>query len=403
MDKNQLQKLCQDAISEETLISIRREFHKYPELSGKEYETMERIARLLDEWGVAYEKGVAETGIVARMYGKYPGHHIALRADMDALACQEQNQELPYASSRDGIMHACGHDLHMTILLGAVKVFQSLNGEFPGCITFLFQPDEEGDGGAARMIAQGCLENPHVDYALGLHVDPAIACGRIGVVYGKMYAASDMIKIRVYGKSSHGAQPQNGIDAIVIAANIINTLQTIVSRNTDPTDSVACTIGKIQGGSVRNQVAEFVECEGIIRSMTQEKRLEVRKKAKAICEQVASAMGGRAEFLVEPGYDPLITDHKVTDVVCAKARELLGEDGVYLEPGPQLTVEDFAYYAMERPAGFYHLGCAVPGTEKTTAPLHNSSFQPDERCMKTGVMLQTAIALELLEHGTDGK
>ena len=399
MDITKIKELCKKAITEDELIAIRREFHKYPELSAHEYETMERIAGLLDKWGVAYEKGVADTGLLVRMQGKYLGHNIALRADMDALACQEKNDDLSFASCRDGVMHACGHDMHMTILLGAVKFFKSLNGDFPGNVTFIFQPDEEGDGGAARMIAAGCLENPHIEHALGLHVDPSIPCGHIGVVYGKMYAASDMIDIRIYGKSSHGAQPQNGIDAIVIAANIINALQTIVSRNTDPTDSVACTIGKIQGGTVRNQVAEYVELSGIIRSMTQEKRLEVRKRAQMICEQIASSMGGRAEFIVHPGYNPLITDRMVTDVVIRKAKELLGESSVILEPGPQLTVEDFAYYATERPSGFYHLGCAALGNEKTAAPLHNSSFRPDENCLMTGVMLQAAIAMELLEKG----
>ncbi len=400
MDIIKIKELCKKAVTEDELIEIRREFHKYPELSAHEYETMERIAKLLDKWGIAYEKGVADTGLLVRMHGKYPGHNIALRADMDALACQEKNADLPFASCKDGIMHACGHDIHMTVLLGAVKFFKFLDGDFPGNVTFIFQPDEEGDGGAARMIEAGCLENPHIEHALGLHADPSIPCGHIGVVYGKMYAASDMIDIRIYGKSSHGAQPQNGIDAIVIAANIINALQTIVSRNTDPTDSVVCTIGKMQGGTVRNQVAEYAELSGIIRSMTQETRLAVRKRAQMLCEQIASSMGGCAEFIVHPGYDPLITDRGVTDVVCKKAKELLGEDSVIMEPGPQLTVEDFAYYAMERPSGFYHLGCSVPRTEKTAAPLHNSSFRPDEHCIIIGVMLQAAIAMELLENGT---
>ena len=400
MDTARIKELGLGAVTEEELIEIRREFHKYPELSAHEYETMKRIASLLDKWGVAYEKNVADTGLVVRMQGRHPGHSIALRADMDALACNEKNEDLPFASCRDGVMHACGHDIHMTVLLGAVKLFKSLDGDFPGNVTFIFQPDEEGDGGAARMIAAGCLENPHIEHALGLHVDPSIPCGQIGIVYGKMYAASDMIDIRIYGKSSHGAQPQNGIDAIVIAANIINALQTIVSRNTDPTDSVTCTIGRIEGGTVRNQVAEYVELSGIIRSMTQETRLAVRKRAQLICEQIASSMGGRAEFIVHQGYDPLITDRRVTDVVCKKAKELLGADSVIIEPGPQLTVEDFAYYAMERPSGFYHLGCAVPGTEKTAAPLHNSSFRPDEHCIIIGVELQAAIAMELLENGT---
>ena len=399
MDISKIKELCSNAVSEDELIRIRRELHKYPELSAHEYKTMEKIAELLDKWGVPYEKGVADTGLLVRMKGNYPGHSIALRADMDALSCQEKNDRLSFSSRNDGVMHACGHDMHMTVLLGVIKLFGFLNGDFPGNITFIFQPDEEGDGGAARMIDAGCLEEPHVEYVLGLHVEPSIPCGRIGTVYGKMYAASDMIDINIYGKSSHGAQPQKGVDAIVIAANIINALQTIVSRNTDPTDSVVCTVGKIQGGTVRNQLAERVELSGIIRSLSQETRLEIRNRARLICEQIASSMGGRAEFAVHPGYDPLITDRGVTDVVYKKAKELLGEDGVIIEDGPQLTVEDFSYYASERPSGFYHLGCSTPGTEKNAAPLHSSSFHPDEHCLMIGVMLQTAIAMELLENG----
>ena len=398
MDRLLLNKIFDKELDSKELIQIRREFHMYPEVSGEEYQTMERIAALLDQWKIPYTKGVAKTGVVVRMKGNRDGKNIALRADMDALGFEEMNKELPYCSRNKGVMHGCGHDVHMTILLGAIKMIQALDGDFPGSFTFIFHPDEEGTGGAARMIQEGCLKNPEIDHVLGLHVEPAYPVGKIGVVYGKMYAASDMITLKVYGKSSHGAQPQNGADAIVITANIINTIQTVISRNTDPTDAAVCTMGRIEGGNVRNQLAEYVQCEGIIRTLDPQTRISTRNRIKQICESTAAAMGGRAELEIRESYGPLITDRAVTDLVCQVAKDQLGRDSVVPEPGPQLTVEDFSYFAAACPSGFYHLGCASP--DKTPAvPLHNSRFDVDESCIAIGVRLQTELALRLAEQG----
>lgn len=401
MSCNNENRLSNMDINEDELIKIRREFHMYPEVSGQEYETMERIASYLDRWGVSYEKGVAVTGLVARLAGNRPGKNIALRADIDALGFDEMNTELPYCSRNPGVMHACGHDVHTTILLGAVKAIKSLNGDFPGSVTFIFQPDEEGNGGARRMIQAGCLEHPHIDHVLGLHVDPRFPVGKIGVVYGKMYAASDMITLKVYGKSCHGAQPQEGVDAIVIASNIINAIQTVISRATDPMDSAVCTIGKIEGGHIRNQVAEYVQCEGIIRTLDSRTRIETRKKITEICTGVASAMGGRAKLEVTESYGPLITDKAVTDMIRKTAGKLFGTDGVILEAGPQMTVEDFSYFASACPSGFYHLGCAAPEKADKAIQLHNSCFDVDEKCIVAGVRLQVEAALCLAEDEND--
>lgn len=378
------------------LLEIYHELHKNPEISGKEYQTMERIAGWLEQWGVPCEKGIAGTGIRAVLTGNRPGKTIALRADMDALPIQEMNEELSFCSRNPGVMHACGHDVHTTILLGVVKEFVSMKGDFPGTMVFLFQPNEEDTGGAEPMIREGCLEQPYVDHVIGLHVSPSYPVGTIGVAYGKMYAASDMFQLRVYGKSAHGAHPSDGVDAIMISAAILNTLQTVVSRRTDPLDSVVCTVGKIRGGTVRNQIADYVECDGILRTLTPESRLATREQVERICRMVAESMGGRAEFAVTPSYGPLITDRKVTAVLEEVAAERLGADHVILEEHPQMGVEDFAYFAAARPSTFYHLGCVDPDRDMT-APLHNSRFQVDERCIPEGVGIQTALALKLAE------
>lgn len=396
MEFAEVKALCDGAISQEELTAIRREFHMYPEISRHEFQTMERIASFLDAWDIPYTKGVADTGIVAHLQGSRPGKNIALRADIDALPVQERNTDLPYCSRNDGVMHACGHDAHTTILLGAAKALRSLNGDFAGSFTFLFQPDEEDTGGARRMIAAGCLENPHVDHVIGLHVHAGFPAGQVGVKYGKFYACSDMFVLKVYGKSSHGASPNEGIDAIVAAAQIISAAQTIVSRNTAPTNSAVITFGTIKGGSVRNQVAEYVECQGIIRTLDPVTREFTCAALQNLAATVAKAMGGSAVVEYTRSYDPLINDTAVTDVVRAVAERQLGGDNVILEEVPQLGVEDFAYYAMERPSCFYHLGCATQN--RPQAPLHNSAFDLDESCLGIAVRLQVEAALELASH-----
>ena len=386
---------CEKIISEDEVIALRRYFHMHPELSNCEFGTMEKICSLLDEWDIPFKKNIGGTGVIARLIGNRPGKEIALRADMDALPITEKNTELPYCSQNPGVMHACGHDTHVAILLACAKIFRSLNGDFPGAVRFFFQPDEENTGGAKRLIAEGCLENPRVDHVIGLHVYPDLPAGQIGIRYGKMYAASDPLTLRIYGKSTHGAMPHQGVDAVVIAANVISALQTVVSRNTNPMDSVVLTFGTIHGGNAKNIVSEFVECGGIVRCLDPESRERIRKQVRTIAENVALGMGGRAEVEFVASYDPLITDETVTDRIRLNAETLFGKQNVIFEDAPRLTVEDFSYYASARPCGFFHLGCANVNAPHT--PLHNSSFNIDESCIMKGVKLQILNTLTLLE------
>ncbi|MBS4534841.1 amidohydrolase [Clostridium sp. D2Q-14] len=230
------------------LINIRREFHMYPELGMEEFKTSQKICDLLDEMGIEYERGIANTGVVGIIKGKKEGKTVALRADMDALPIDERN-DVYYKSKIKGKMHACGHDAHMTILMGTAKILNDMRDELKGKVKLIFQPAEETVGGAKKMIEEGVLENFKVDAVFGLHVAPEIPVGKIGIKYDKMNASSDTLEINIFGESTHGAYPHSGIDSIMIASQVINALQTIVSRNVNPIDSAVISLGTIQGGN----------------------------------------------------------------------------------------------------------------------------------------------------------
>ncbi len=377
------------------LVDIRRDFHMHPELSNQEFRTMGKICEYLDLWGIAYEKGIAGTGVVAIINGSKPGKTIGIRGDIDALKMQEEIS-MPYKSKTDGISHTCGHDGHTTILLGVAKILKSMENAFAGSVKFFFQPAEETTGGAQRMIESGCMENPHVDYVLGLHMHPKYEVGMIGVKYGKMMAASDEFKVTVHGKTCHGAHPELGIDAVVIASQIIVSLQSIVNRQISPLDSAVCSVGYINGGTTGNVIAGEVEFGGIIRTLDSSARKFLQDKIICIAEHTALAMGGKATVEFRHSYGPLINNDLVTDIVKDNAIEVLGKDNVFVEAFPDMGTEDFSYFAMERPSCFFHLGCG--NSEKgINADIHNCKFDMDERCLSIGVQLQIKNILSLLK------
>lgn len=380
----------------EEAVALRRYLHAHPDLSEQETPTMNLICERLDALGIPYQKNVAETGVVGLIEGAFDGPTVALRADMDALPIQEDHPDAPYCSQKPGVMHACGHDAHTAILMGTAALLASMKDRLHGNVKLLFQPAEESIGGAERMIAEGCMENPHVDYVLGLHVSGDLPAGQIGVKYGQMYAASDMLTLKVYGKSCHGAHPDEGVDAILIAAHILTAVQSLVSRNVSPTDSAVCSFGTIRGGNVRNQIADYAELTGIIRTLDPNTRLFARNRVREICEQTAHMMGGRAELIVEPSYSPLINADALVERVKKTAAERLGEDNVITLKVPSLGVEDFAYFAAARPGCFFHLGCAHEEPERRVG--HSCFFDLDERCIPLGIELQAANVLSLMEN-----
>ena len=378
------------------VIAMRRHIHEYPGVSEHEEETMKYIAGKMEEWGIPYEAGIADTGVVALIQGAEDGPCVGIRADIDALPIQEETG-LPYASKIPGVMHACGHDCHAAILLGVAKVLSGMRSQLKGSVKLFFQPAEESIGGANRMIQAGCLENPHVDCVIGLHMAVGHPTGEIGIKYGKMYAASDMIDITVKGRSAHGASPHEGVDTIAVAAAIINTVQTVVSRNVDPVDSAVCSFGMIHGGTVRNQISDRVEMSGIIRTLTPESRVFVREQVKNIAEGVAKSMRAEAEFTLTESYGPTICDPKVVSVVERTCKGLLGEENVVHEPYPELGTEDFSYFAMERPSCYIHLGCYHEKLGERFGA-HNCHYVIDEDALMIGVAMQVENTLALLEE-----
>jgi len=375
------------------MVDIRRDFHQYPELGKKEFRTQEKICRYLGEMGIPCEKK-AGTGVVGFIEGKSPGKVVGLRADIDALPMQEKN-DVPYRSKNDGIMHACGHDAHAAILLGAARVLNELKGSFSGGVKLLFQPDEEGDGGAEIMVKEGCMENPTVNYVLGLHVMAYLETGVVEIRYGKFNAASDSLIIKIFGKSTHAAYPEMGVDAILAAAHVIAALQTLVSRNISPLNAVALSFGKISGGEVENSLADEVTLTGTLRTLDRETRQFCKTRIEEIADKTAQAFGAKAEIRISPGYEPLINNDEVVKVILETGAELLGKENVLFKEYPSLGVEDFSYFLDKAKGAFYHIGCGNK-TRNIIAYNHNSRFDIDEDCLQVGVHLQVASTLKLL-------
>jgi len=376
---------------EKEVIELRRKIHMYPELGFEETKTSEIVYDYLKNLGIEVKR-IAKTGVVGTLKGN-GSKTIAIRADMDALPIQEEN-DVEYASQIPGRMHACGHDVHTAILLGTAKLLANMRDKLKGNVKFIFQPAEETTGGALPMIEEGVLENPKVDAIIGLHVDPELQVGQIGITYGKAYASSDMFDIIVKGKSSHGAEPHKSVDSIVIAANIVNMLQTVVSRKANPLSPLVLTIGTIEGGYARNIIANKVRMSGIIRMMEEEKRDEIVEMVEKICDNTAKAMGGEVEFKRTIGYPCLVNHKGMTDLIKETAFPLLGEGNV-IEVAPTMGVEDFAYFLQKVPGSFYKLGCGnkEKGIDK---PIHNNQFNIDEECIKIGLAVHVSTVLKYL-------
>lgn len=375
------------------LVEVRRDFHMHPELGKQEFRTQKRISTHLHDMGVACQE-IAGTGVLGILEAGTPGKVVGLRADIDALPIQEKNTA-PYQSRNSGVMHACGHDAHATIQLGAAKVLSALKSEFRGSVKLFFQPDEEGDGGAQIMVREGCMDNPHVDYVLGLHVMSYLETGTIEIRYGKLNASSDRVSLTVLGKSAHGAYPEKGIDAITAGAHVVCALQTLVSRNVSPLNSAVLSFGTVSGGEVSNALAEQVTLAGTLRTLDADTRAFCKRRIEEIATKTAEALGARAEVRIAPGYAPLINTDEIVRVVEQTGIRLLGKDNVLLKEFPSLGVEDFSYFLDRAKGAFFHIGCGNK-TKGITAPNHNSAFDIDEECLAIGVELQVANTLALL-------
>jgi len=378
------------------MIGIRRDLHQHPELGLEEHRTSATVRRLLDEMGIEHRDGLGGTGVLGLIGGAGVGKAVALRADMDALPLADE-KEAPYSSRIPGRMHACGHDVHTTVLLGAARLLAEGKIFFPGTIKLLFQPAEETVGGARLLIEAGVLEKPRVDAIFGLHVDPALDVGKVGLHYGQRNASSDNLSVVVHGSSAHGAYAFEGVDAIVAAAQIVSALQTVVSRDVDARESAVVSLGTIHGGTQANIVADRVELEGTVRCLNEATRETVLQRVRETAESVARGMGARAEVTIEPSYEPVVNDDAMLDVVRANAEKLLGEDSVVVFTRPTMGVEDFGFYLKEVPGAFYSLGVRNEA-EGIVHPVHHGLFDVDESAMVIGVAMQVLNALAVLDR-----
>ncbi len=379
------------------LITIRRHLHANPELSFQEFNTMNFVAGKLKEFGIQPQVGVAETGLTAVIEGKNPSSGvIALRADMDALPIQECNQ-VPYKSQVDGVMHACGHDVHTASLLGAANILTALRTEFEGTVKLIFQPGEEkSPGGASLMIKDGALKNPAPTKIIGQHVMPLIEVGKVGFKKGMYMASTDELYVTVKGKGGHGAMPELNVDPVLIASHIIVALQQIISRNASPKAPTVLSFGKVIAEGATNVIPGEVKLEGTFRAMDEKWRAAAHIKMKKMAESIAEGMGGSCEFNILKGYPYLENDPQLTELAKNAAISYLGPDNV-VDLDIWMGGEDFAYYSQEIDASFYRLGVRNEA-RGITSPVHTPTFDIDEDALEIGCGLMAWIALQTLTN-----
>lgn len=377
----------------------RRYIHMHPELSFREYNTSSFIQKKLDEMGIKYVSGIAENGICAYIYGNKnieseSMKSILIRADMDALPIDEVSDK-PYKSQNKNVMHACGHDAHVAVLLGVCKVLNNFKDKFGGVVKAVFQPGEETSGGALPMIEEGVLENPHTDVCVALHCDSDLDCGTIRVKPGSLYASPDDFRITVKGKGGHGAEPHNCIDPIMISASIIQALNNLISRETDPFDNAVLSVGSIHGGSATNIIPDSVEIQGTARSLTNEVRGFLKKRIGETADGICKTFGAECEYEYTELFPPLINDEKLAEDVYNSACRSLGKDKCVWGGAPTMAGEDFSYFSQNRPSVLFKLGCRNKSLG-IVSPIHHSSFDIDENCLKTGVKVFVGFVLDYL-------
>jgi len=367
------------------LVTWRRQLHQHPELGFQEYQTAALVTQLLNQWGIAHQTGVAKTGIVATIPGERSGPVLAIRADMDALPIQEENQ-VPYRSQRDGIMHACGHDGHTAIALGIAWYLSHHPQNFAGTVKLIFQPAEEGPGGAKPMLESGVLDHPQVDGIIGLHLWNNLPLGQIGVRSGPLMAAVEMFCCRIIGKGGHGAMPHQTVDAVVVSAQVVSALQTIVARNVDPLESAVVTVGKLQAGTAQNVIASTAQLAGTVRYFNPKYVGFFRVRIEQVIAGVCQSHGAEFELDYLDYYPALVNESRMTDLVRSVAADVV-ETPLGIVPECQtMGGEDMAFFLQAVPGCYFFLGSA--NTERGLAyPHHHPRFNFDETALGLGVEL----------------
>lgn len=377
---------------EEYVIALRRHFHQYPELSFEEHETLKRIREELEKLGLKVHE-VPDGGLYADIEGKGRGKSVALRADMDALPLTEEN-DFDFKSKKEGVMHACGHDAHVAMLLGVAKLAISQKDKFNGTIRLMFQVAEERPpGGALQLIGAGALSG--MDYVLGQHVLSTIPSGTVATFHSEAMANADEFRIKIHGKGGHGSAPQETVDALIIAAEYVNVAQTIVSRMIDPFLPAVVTFGTLNTGYRYNIIAAHAEITGTVRTFHREVQEKIRNELRRHLEGLCNSYGATFEYEYIEGYPAVINNGDVTKIIDAVAADLLGKEKV-LHPNPSMGGEDFAYYLREKPGSFYFLGVGNP-EKGISSPQHSPTYTVDEEAMSNGVLILYNSALRLLK------
>lgn len=375
------------------ILAKRRYLHQHPELSFKEFNTSAFIKKSLDELEVPWIP-VADTGVIATIQGNKSGKTVALRADMDALPIQEETN-LSFKSVNRGVMHACGHDLHIASLLGATHILKRLERKINGTVKLIFQPAEEIlPGGAIKILQEGILHNPAIDAIIGQHTMPSIESGKVGIRKGMFMASMDEIRIKVTGKGGHGAQPHNNNDPVVAAATIIVTLQQIVSRHNNPKTPTVLSFGKINANGSTNIIPDTVALEGTFRTMDEHWREEAHKKITGIAKSIAYGLGCECDIDIQKGYPCLHNCETLTDKIHSHMREYIGDANI-IETDIWMASEDFAYYARNFSSCFYLLGTGYP--DRTNPSLHTPTMEINEECIEIGMGLMSYLAVKKLE------
>lgn len=370
---------------QEQLVRWRRHLHQRPELGFKEQLTAEFIENKLREWGIDHQTEIAKTGIVATIEGKQPGKVLAIRADMDALPIQEAN-EVPYRSQHDGIMHACGHDGHTAIALGTAYYLSGHRNTFNGTVKIIFQPAEEGPGGAKPMIEAGVLKNPDVDAIIGLHLWNNLSLGQIGVRTGALMAAVELFQCTILGKGGHGAMPHQTIDSVLLSAQIVNALQTIVARNVSPIDSAVVTVGELHAGTAHNVIADTARMSGTVRYFNPELEAYMGKRIEQIIAGICQSHGATYELEYWQLYPPVINDAQIAQLVRSVATEVV-ETPLGVVPECQtMGGEDMSFFLQEVPGCYFFVGSANPAKD-LAYPHHHPRFDFDETALGMGVEL----------------
>ncbi len=388
MDDQQLKTLVE--AEKDWIIAMRRNLHRIPEDGFKEFKTQQTITDALEEIGIPYT--TERTWVVALIEGAHPGETVAIRADIDALPLQEP-ESCPFRSQHEGMMHACGHDAHTAMALGAAKVLHGLRDQLHGQVKFLFQPAEETDGGAEPMVKAGVMENPRVDRVYGLHVMPHLPVGMVETRAGTLNASTDTVKLTIRGKAGHGAYPEQGTDAILCAAQVITALQSVVARNVSPLQSAVLTIGVIEGGTAQNIICDEVRMRGTLRTANAELRAMMKARIAAITEGVTAGMGCTAGVEIIPGYAALVNNDEEAARIKRVAARLFGAEKVVDKPAPSMGGEDFSFFCDQAPGAFFHVGCVSPEW-MPAPPLHSRDFRIDENCLTVGTLMHVALVLD---------